>query len=105
MWIKRHQVHSFLILTFAISWAIWIPVILFVSKDGEFHPALYIRGYGPFLSAVLVTRIAEGGQGLRQWLKGTFRWRTHILWYIVCWFLLPIIGLGSVSSDSVYTCC
>jgi len=66
MWIKRHQIYSFFILAFAISWAIWIPVILFVSKDGEFHPLLYIGGYGPFLSAVLVTWIAEGGHGLRQ---------------------------------------
>jgi membrane protease YdiL (CAAX protease family) len=94
VWIKRHQIYSFFILAFAISWAIWIPVILFVSKDGEFHPLLYIGGYGPFLSAALVTWIAEGGHGLRQWLKRTFRWRIHILWYIACWFLLPIIGLG-----------
>ena len=83
MWIKRHQIYSFFILAFAISWAIWIPVILFVSKDGEFHPLLYIGGYGPFLSAVLVTWIAEGGHGLRQWLKRTFRWRIHILWFLI----------------------
>jgi membrane protease YdiL (CAAX protease family) len=94
LWIKRHQICSFFILAFAISWAIWIPVILFVSKDGEFHPLLYIGGYGPFLSAGLVAWIAEGGHGLRQWLKRTFRWRIHIVWYIAGWFLLPIIGLG-----------
>jgi len=78
LWIKRHQIYSFFILTFVISWAIWIPIILFLSKDGEFHPLLYIGGYGPFLSAVLVTWIAEGGHGLRQWLKRTFRWRIHM---------------------------
>lgn len=92
--IKRHQLVSFLIIAFGISWGIWIPVMIFLAR-GEWHWLFYVGVYGLFLSGVIVTWIAEGGLGLRQWLKRIFRFRINILWYLLAWFVMPI-GIGFV---------
>ena len=61
------KVWFFFILTFAISWVIWIPVILFLQEGANLHPLILVGGYGPFLSAIIVTWKVEGRASLRNW--------------------------------------
>ena len=82
------NVGLFFVLTMLISWAIWIPMILFVPEDAQL-PLLLLGGFGPFLSAVIVVRLKEGKTALKQWLRETFRLRIHVVWYLVGGLLLP----------------
>ena len=87
--IKKHQLISFLLITFGISWGIWIPVMAFLA-NGEWHPLFYIGVFGPFISAIIVTLAAQGNEGLKGWLKTTFRFRISIICYVLAWFIMPI---------------
>lgn len=86
------KVWFFFILTFAISWGLWIPVILFWQEGSyvDYNPLILLGGYGPFLSAIIITWKVEGKASLRNWLRRTFRWRINIVWYLLAAFLLPI---------------
>jgi membrane protease YdiL (CAAX protease family) len=85
--IKNHQVVTFLLVTFAISWCLWIPDII---TGGKISLLIYAGGYGPFLSAALVVWIVERGVGLRLWFRRTFKLRISIIWYLLGAFFLPI---------------
>ena len=75
---------AFFNLAYVFSWAIGVPLAL--QKQGLIHDVLplwthYLVGYGPMLSAVVVTLFAEGGAGLaRLWRRcmavrsGPFLW-------------------------------
>jgi membrane protease YdiL (CAAX protease family) len=84
------SVWLFFVLSFAISWGIWIPTLLLVQKGEESHPLIFVGGYGLFLSAIIVTWRVEGIAGLRKWLARTFRLRVNIVWYLLALFLLPV---------------
>jgi membrane protease YdiL (CAAX protease family) len=90
-WIRQHQVAVFFILTYLISWLVWIPVALFIPSEESFHPLNFLGGFGPFLSALVVTWIAETGPGLRQWLKTIFKFRIGWRWHLLAWFVFPLI--------------
>ncbi|MFC2014811.1 CPBP family intramembrane glutamic endopeptidase [Chloroflexota bacterium] len=87
-WINKHQVISFFVLAFAISWCIWIPNIIVTGGKMSFFT--YAGGFGPFLSAVIVLWIVEKKEGLSQWLRRIFWLRINIVWYLVGAFILPI---------------
>jgi membrane protease YdiL (CAAX protease family) len=89
-WIKQHSVIVFFIFAFAISWTIWISVRLFLAQKGVFHPFYYVGGFGPFLSAVIVSGISERWSGLRQWFHKTFNFRINIGWNLIGGLLGPI---------------
>jgi membrane protease YdiL (CAAX protease family) len=83
-------VWSFFVLSFTISWGIWIPTLWLLQKGEESHPLIFVGGFGLFLSAIIVTWRVEGVSGLRKWLARTFRLRVNIVWYLLAMFLLPI---------------
>ena len=80
---------TFFALALGISWAIWVPMSLFVPKDSQ-TPLLLLGGFGPMLAALVVARIFTGSEGMRQWLRRTFRLRIGLLWYLVAVILLPL---------------
>ncbi len=89
-WISEHQLISYFALAFGISWGIWIPVIRFLVKDGEWHPFLFVGVFGLFAAAIIVTWISEGGRGLGRWLKRSFNVRVNPAWYLLGWVILPV---------------
>ncbi len=89
-WIAEHQLLSFLILAFGISWGIWIPVIAFLAEDGNWHPLLYVGVFGLLGAAMIVVSVSGGGAGLRAWLKRSFRVRINPAWYPLSWIILPV---------------
>jgi membrane protease YdiL (CAAX protease family) len=102
--VSRHRMTSFFALAFGLSWLAWTPYVL--SEDGlgllhfEFPtvagssqlfgvlPGAYL---GPILSAFLVTALAEGRPGLRQWTGRLLRWRVHWGWYAVVLLSVPLV--------------
>lgn len=89
-WVKEHQLISFFVIAFGISYLVWIPAIKFIAVDGAWHPVMYVGAFGPWLSAVLVVWAASGGRGVRQWFKERFGKRIGASWYMMGWFVMPL---------------
>ncbi len=83
-WIKRHTLFVYFVLTYAISWAIWLPIVLGAQKLVSWQPpsALYYLGaFGPMLAALIVTGAGEGRPGLANLWSQIVKWRVPFRYY------------------------
>lgn len=92
----------FFLLACGLSWAAWTPYVLSLNGLGVWDfrfpdvlgtsqvlgvlPGAYL---GPIFSAVVVTALADGRRGLRQWAGRLGRWRVSWRWYAVCLLAVP----------------
>lgn len=82
--IKRNPLISYFILTFAISWTIWLPIVAsvqgWVNLDVPY--ALYYFGsFGPAISALILTALTNGAAGIRELVSRIFKWRVEFRYY------------------------
>lgn len=98
-WIKRHQLTTFFVLTFAITWGIGAFVIFlpvsFRTLFGEIsdtHPLYYIAVAAPTISASILALALEGWHGLGDLFRRLVRWRFGIQWYALVLIGLPVLG-------------
>ncbi len=86
---KRHALVLFFLLSYIISWLIWG-----LGQRMENDIVLsWLGSFGPALSALVVTGVSEGRDGLRELLSRLFRWRVGLKWYLVSLLLVPVVGL------------
>ena len=83
---RRHQLVAYFLLTYALSWAIEIPVAL--SLRGVIAARVpfalhYLASFGPLLAAVIVTLAGDGLPGLRRLFGGLARWRVERVYSLV----------------------
>ena len=88
----------YFVFAYAISWTIGIPLAL--AKQGVIQPLFpawfhYLVGYGPMISALIVTWLTEGKQGLNLLWKRIIHWRVGGVWWLAA--LSPLI-LGVVAA-------
>lgn len=83
--VRHHPVGSFVTLTFALSWAYWVPLAL-TGGEGSHVPGLL----GPGLAAMVVSAIAQGRAGPRDLAARSVRWRVPPRWYVVA--LAPLLA-------------
>jgi membrane protease YdiL (CAAX protease family) len=111
--IARHPLVSFFVLANALSWIAWTPYVLSDNGLGVWHfafpsilgtsqisgmlPGAYL---GPITSALLVTAVAGGAAGLRQWAARLWRWRVRWHWYAIALVGVPaaLVLTGAVVS-------
>jgi len=84
---------AYFILAYAISWAIAMPLAL--AKQGLIQPVFppwfhYLVGYGPILSALIITAATQGTQGLKELWGRITRWRVGGLWWLAA--ISPLIA-------------
>jgi len=91
--IRRHPIGSHLALTFALSWAYWVPLAL-AGGQGSHVPGLL----GPGWAALVVSAIAQGRAGPRNLAARMVRWRVPLRWYLVA--LAPLLA-GAVGLSVV----
>jgi membrane protease YdiL (CAAX protease family) len=98
-WFKRHQVTSFFIITFAITWGIGVLAILFpeqfISLFGElnyWNPVALFAIAAPTISATILTAAWQGKAGLRELYSRLIRWRFGIQWYAFIFLVIPLLG-------------
>lgn len=84
--IRRHQLASFLILAFALSWWPW-PTAL-VNED-----SVPMIPWGPAFAALLVSWLALGGAGVRQLIGRLGQWKVDLRWYGAA-FGIPLATWG-----------
>ncbi|WP_169949740.1 CPBP family intramembrane glutamic endopeptidase [Microbispora sp. H11081] len=109
--ISRYPLISFFVLANLMSWVAWTPFILSSTGLGVWDftfpepgqitgmlPGAYL---GPIFSAYIVTRVADGKEGVRRWLRGMTKWRVNWVWYVVAIFAVPvsIIAASAALSD------
>ena len=81
----RHQVLSYFVLAYSITYAIDAAAITTAG-------ALFLFGtFGPLVSAVVLTRLESGWAGVRELLGRARRWRIGIGWYA-----FVLLGAGAV---------
>lgn len=92
---NRYPVVTFVILTYAISWAIWVP--LGVAQIDT--PLYKIGAFAPTLVALILTGLAGGRTGIQQLLQRLLIWRVHIGWYL---FSLLSTAVGVLSAIGLH---
>ena len=81
--LKQHRLVSFFVLAFALSWYPWILALLRGRTSGP-------NPLGPLVAAIIVTAIAFGWSGLREFFSRLVRWRVGAKWYAIT-FATPIL--------------
>jgi membrane protease YdiL (CAAX protease family) len=93
------------VLTFILSWLIWIPLTLSHFGIGPFHipeaTSNVVRLLGvlmPAVSAILLTAQASGRDGLRNLFARLFLWRVSGKWWLAAVAIQPaLLGLAALA--------
>jgi membrane protease YdiL (CAAX protease family) len=86
--VQAHQLMTFLVVTFALSWAYWGVALGHLGRTGLWW---YMPGaFGPPVAAVLITGLTEGWAGVRAFLHRLVQWRVKPRWYLVALVVLPL---------------
>ncbi|MGP3931167.1 CPBP family intramembrane glutamic endopeptidase [Nonomuraea sp. KM88] len=111
---RSRPVISFFVLANLLSWVAWAPYVL--SNNGlgildfsfptllgttQFTGVLPGAYLGPVFAAYLVTRVADGKEGVRRWVRRMTRWRVSWIWYLGTALGVPaaVIVTGFALSD------
>lgn len=103
----RHALAVYFALACAISWLIWLPLVLVaLGYDVPTLPYHHFLGaLGPCLAAFIVTFISGGRNGVINLTRRIAQWRTGISWYLVALlgpvvlFILAVAIYGFNSDD------
>lgn len=105
-WIERHPILAYLILAYAVSWAIFLVPLL--SREGlgvvpiDVPPVelfiLLVAVVGLAGSAFAITAIVDGRAGVRALASRYVRWRVGVQWYLFALFGLLAAALVGVSA-------
>lgn len=93
-WFERHSLVLYFIITYAISWAIWSPIVLTAQGLVKWKvpfAVYYLGSFGPMISALIMTAMTSGGTGLRKLLSRLFKWRVNLRYYLFA--VLAPVGL------------
>lgn len=110
--IRRHPLVAFFVLAYAASWLAWLPYVL--SGDGlgvlNFRfpkllgdsqiPGVLPGAYlGPLGSALVVSAVTGGRDGLRRWRQRLFRLRVGgWYWYPIVLIGVPVLLVGGTAA-------
>jgi len=94
---RRHLV-LFFVLSYTISWTIWIPMVIYYLQNPfqilplplPFLLLALIGAFGPSFAALIVTGKYEGKKGIKKLLSRWLIWKVGIRWYIS----IPLITIG-----------
>ena len=98
LWVREHQLVTYLTLTYVISWIIVAPLI--ASAQGFIDVPVpfalhYLNDYGPLLAALITAGITSGAEGLRDLTRRMVRWRVGLGWVLVAAFSpLAVYGIA-----------
>jgi membrane protease YdiL (CAAX protease family) len=81
--LRRYSLIVFFVLAFALSWYPWMLALIRGRASGP-------NPLGPLVAAIIVTAIASGRSGLREFFSRLVRWRIGFKWYVVT-FATPVL--------------
>lgn len=93
---------AFFFLAFLLSWLVQVPLALAARGviqariPGFIH---YAAGYGPLLSALIVTWLMEGKSGLQSLFRRITRWKVPVRWWLAAFSPLVVYLLVGAGLD------
>jgi len=83
---RRHPVASYVVLACVLSWAAWLPFVVYGDRvrPGDPWPTHLLGLLGPAAAALVVTAFADGRAGLRRLAGRLLRWPAKPGWYALC---------------------
>jgi membrane protease YdiL (CAAX protease family) len=96
--VRRHPLAAFLILTYGLSWTLWIPLAIFRdAASGPYGPIFLLLGSNiPSAVAIVLTAVGLGKSATRKLLGRLLIWRVGWQWYLV--LLAPTaLVIGTIS--------
>jgi membrane protease YdiL (CAAX protease family) len=84
--IKRHPLVAYFVLAYALAWML-IPLMSVSLAFG------FLALFGPALSAILITRLTEGPDGLKELWRRTLLWKVNPLSYVFAILFPPALIL------------
>jgi len=85
---------KFFLLTYAVTWTCWIPVVRPSTPPTPLRYALWLVGtFAPSLVALALTARDEGRSGVRLLLGPILRWRVAARWYVFALSYIAIIKI------------
>ncbi|MGI5129647.1 CPBP family intramembrane glutamic endopeptidase [Pseudonocardia sp. CA-107938] len=106
--VGRYPLTSFFTLSYLLSWLAWTPYVLGTTGLGLLPinipelwgdaqtlgllPGAYL---GPITAAFLVTALAYGRAGLREWGARLIRWRVGLRWYLAVLVGVPVVYVAT----------
>lgn len=95
--IQQHALASFFVLAYAISWTLWIPLV--VSGDdsptGLGFVLLLLGSLVPSSVAIVLVAVLHGKAGVRKLLRRLLIWRVGVGWWVAV-VLLSTLAIGAV---------
>ena len=93
--LRKHRIALFLGVTYAVSWASWLPLAIAGRRvDVGFEPLYMLGLLGPLVGAVATTAVVDGRAGLRDLGARMIRVRAGLRWWIVA-LGLPLAAYGA----------
>ena len=98
--IGRFPLLSMYVIMFLLAWAVLIPDALASQGLVSFRiPRMlpFLSGWAPAVSAIIVTLVISGGQGLRELFSRFLIVGVPVGWYLMALFLLALAILGGIA--------
>ena len=95
--IEQHPVAWFFVLAYAISWLLWLPLVVSgdSSPSGPGLVLLLLGSLVPSSIAILLVAVLHGGAGVRKLLHRLLIWRVGAGWWVAI-VLVSALVLGGV---------
>lgn len=105
--VRRHPIAAYAVAAYAVSWAWWVPIAFrhqIVAK-GSGWPTHFPGLLGPMISALAITAVISGREGVRDLGARMFRWRIGVRgWALALGTPLLLIAVGlAVDSQRSWT--
>ena len=102
---RRYELALFVLLAFAISWAMYIPLALATLRSGDAtasigSPLNLLAPWGPAVAAIIVTILVMGRRGPGTLFRQLRVWRVGIWWYLIAGLLPAGLWLVGRSLDT-----
>lgn len=94
---KDHSLVVFFVLSFLISWVVWVPACLASYDLVSFKATPTLSGslgaIGPSLATLITIAIYDGKSGFRDLFKRLLTWRVGFRWYLFVLLWAPLLSL------------
>lgn len=94
--LSRYPLTAFFAMAFLFSWTSVLPLIL--NPELPVEPFQILGAFaGPTLSAIILTKLLEGRNGIRLFFKRYTQWRVGAVWWLLAIFGI-LLALNTVAS-------
>jgi len=103
---KQNSLPIFFLLTFALTWAMWISATITKANGGASvlgpdNPIGQIGRWAPGVVAIVLTGLLAGGKAIGELLRPLKIWRVNIGWYLFALLFQPILFISAKWIDGL----